>query len=955
MGNTNSGLPYDEGAKLEYASHWALSEGTKRTPEADKVCILKFDKTQKDKKDIAMRNFSKMRTLKHPGCLPYLDGVDLETALVIVTEPCVSLEAWMNARLAEKDDRSLGRTSADFNTSITQEITWGIKCILNALHFLHTANMAHGYLSPNAIFVMPNGDWKLGAFELTCNLSIPEDESFFKRSNMYLGNPYLSPERTNIDRGDILFRNAFGVVDIWALAQCIESIYGTFQMPVPPAYGKYMDKMSSVEFRKRPSAKQLLACALFTTEYIKLLESLGENALNSLQDAANTMGNVMSHITSIPPFLCVYKVLPTIVQSLSMCIRDFQQRDAREACRQTISLALGLLASMVEQNKISEKEYTEKCLPGQVQLWSMSDRSVRTSLLRTSRTLIGFTPNKVVNEHIFDPMLAGFADSNMGMREDTLKNLVHVVDKLEGKHMLDKLVRCIVNLQNDTEPSLRTNATIFLGKIATKLEDSVRQRIVYPAFVKAMKDPFLHCRLAGLKASMACIQLVDLVSLVNRMLPQVGILAMDSHPDVRELALSVVQAGVEMLQENHQRMKEQKPPPQQQQAEGARQQRDTGSPRPTAAAAPNSGGFSSIGSSWVASLVPQIASMDAAATATASSTRGDAESSSAGAHMNAKSAVLTAAAAAAAVEDPPEEEEENEGDGWESGDEYDTAPFKKGMLSISNTKARRTSSTSGGGGGGWGNDDLDDFDLDEGIKPRVLKVSKLGVKKEKVEESKASESSGSGTGGFSTKSKVASSKDSGGGGVGADAGWDDFDDMNLDADSPPAKPAANSSSMAISVKREDFVRKPRIPKAEKAEKAEKAVVTKMAASGWDDDDDWGTPAPAPAPAPAPVPAPAASPTRVVQGMKLGGASKPAGGLGRGASSSASSGSSSTSSSSTNNDFCSGTSSPISPSPIKSSVSASAPVVAPQPKGMLLKGKVAKLKVKKDEASGWEDF
>lgn len=53
-------------------------------------------------------------------------------------------------------------------------------------------------------------------------------------------------------------------------------------------------------------------------------------------------------------------------------------------------------------------------------------------------------------------------------------NLIHVVDKLEEIQLQDKLVRCITNLQNDVEPSIRTNSTIFLGKIAGKLKEAVR-------------------------------------------------------------------------------------------------------------------------------------------------------------------------------------------------------------------------------------------------------------------------------------------------------------------------------------------------------------------------------------------------------------------------------------------------------------------------------------------------
>jgi hypothetical protein len=53
-------------------------------------------------------------------------------------------------------------------------------------------------------------------------------------------------------------------------------------------------------------------------------------------------------------------------------------------------------------------------------------------------------------------------------------SLIFVVDKLEEPQLQDKLVRCIINLQNDVEHSIRTNSTIFLGKIAGKLKEAVR-------------------------------------------------------------------------------------------------------------------------------------------------------------------------------------------------------------------------------------------------------------------------------------------------------------------------------------------------------------------------------------------------------------------------------------------------------------------------------------------------
>ena len=73
----------------------------------------------------------------------------------------------------------------------------------------------------------------------------------------------------------------------------------------------------------------------------------------------------------------------------------------------------------------------------------------------------------------------------------------------------------------DKNISIRTNAVIFLSKIASKLNDMVRNKILAPCFVKAMRDGFNPCRIAGLKAAQACHNLIEPVQMCAVVLPQV--------------------------------------------------------------------------------------------------------------------------------------------------------------------------------------------------------------------------------------------------------------------------------------------------------------------------------------------------------------------------------------------------------------------------------------------------
>jgi len=73
---------------------------------------------------------------------------------------------------------------------------------------------------------------------------------------------------------------------------------------------------------------------------------------------------------------------------------------------------MNLLEFLIGKGKIDELNFTKNVIPPLINLWALSDRVIRTSLLRTLKSLVTFIPNDIINKKIFDPMLSGFADSN---------------------------------------------------------------------------------------------------------------------------------------------------------------------------------------------------------------------------------------------------------------------------------------------------------------------------------------------------------------------------------------------------------------------------------------------------------------------------------------------------------------------------------------------------------------
>lgn len=549
MGNSVSGLPYEEGERVEFRSHlFDLSAGSKKTEEKDPVLIFKFKfkKSAANGRDlaIAQRSLTKLRSLKHPYILSFIDSIDSEEDLILVTETAVPLETWLQRQLDAKVTPN----------DIFQEINWGFRCLLMALDFLHNqGTMTHSYVCLESIYVCPNGDWKLGSMELSCKAGNFEDESFLRAHNQYLDRDYLPPERDRFD--DLTIQRAKGAIDIYSAAVCMQKVFNKL-VDTPPQYTKYLKAMLRSEIERRPKATQILKSDIFKFEHIALMDKVAEMHTKSNTELCEVLGLLSaSDPTTISGFLVNAKIAPALAHIYKVAIKDFAIREAREMCRRLITQATSLLSNFVELGKIDAACFEKRFVDAFVALWSFSDRAVRTCLLVTLKNLITLMPDGVVSKHLFDPMLAGFADSNAKLREETLKSLVFVLDKLEEIQIRDKLLRSISTLQNDQEASLRTNATIFLGKLSGRVTEEVRHRAIYPGFGKAMKDPFVHCRIAGLKSVLSCMDLIDRKFLATKLLPQVCGLVVDPNAAVRELAMNVLTESMSGMQELHLEMK----------------------------------------------------------------------------------------------------------------------------------------------------------------------------------------------------------------------------------------------------------------------------------------------------------------------------------------------------------------------------------------------------------------
>ena len=84
-------------------------------------------------------------------------------------------------------------------------------------------------------------------------------------------------------------------------------------------------------------------------------------------------------------------------------------------------------------------------------------------------------------------------------------------------------------MQNDTEPSIRTNTCILIGRLGPTLGYNTKRKMLVPAFGRALKDTFVHARVAGLMAFMATVDCFDIEELATKVVPCVASTLIDKE------------------------------------------------------------------------------------------------------------------------------------------------------------------------------------------------------------------------------------------------------------------------------------------------------------------------------------------------------------------------------------------------------------------------------------------
>ncbi|KZV66792.1 ARM repeat-containing protein [Peniophora sp. CONT] len=548
--------PWTLGAKVtayEGESIWTLYDGTKRD-DGTLVSIFEFDGSSPNKRNalpLAKNALRKLRTTRHPDVLKFMDVIETETTVHIMTERVKPLSsevrAWSPSAIKEQQEWLL----------------WGLHRLSIALAFVNeSANATHGNVRLSSVFLSTSGEWRLGGFEVLSNPTDPAAVLYTHAST--LPDAYsISPPEVKKGGWSTLKENSPAAADSYALALLIHALFNptagpppTTQPPhqppqassrgsIPTAVFPSFKKLLNPNPRTRLNAKGFLDIGLSesvseggffkSNRLIKICESLGNFGLMSDGERAQLIRTVSEVAPTLPATFATRLVLPSLLGSLELPAMAHQA-----SAIIPVSILLG--------KNVPSEDYNKIVLEPIIKLFASSDRGTRMALLDALPEFAPKLDKKLVSDKIWPHLQTGFSDTVAVIREATVKSIGLLSDKFTERILNNDLLRHLARLQSDPESSIRTNTCILIGRLGPTLGYNSKRKVLVMAFAKALKDDFVHARVAGLMAFMACIDCFDIEELAGRVVGVVAGALVDKEKLVRDQAFKAIELFMKKIE-----------------------------------------------------------------------------------------------------------------------------------------------------------------------------------------------------------------------------------------------------------------------------------------------------------------------------------------------------------------------------------------------------------------------
>jgi SCY1-like protein 1 len=315
---------------------------------------------------------------------------------------------------------------------------------------------------------------------------------------------------------------------------------GAIPLSVFPSFKKLLNPNA----KSRMSPKNLLDIGMVESggeghgffvhnRLVKVCAGLDGFTLSSESEKASLLRTLKESASSFPPEFVSYRILPCLASALEF-------GGASAATIVPLVLQFG--------KNVAPNDYGSVIVAPLVKLFASADRGTRIALLDSLPDFAEKLDKKTVVDKIWPNLQTGFTDTVAVIREATVRAIVLLSPKLSDRILNNDLLRHLARLQSDPEASIRTNTCILIGRLGPSLGYNTKRKVLVPAFSMALKDSFVHARVAGVMAFMATAECFEIEDVASKVVSAVVGATLDKEKLVRDQAFKAVELFVKRLE-----------------------------------------------------------------------------------------------------------------------------------------------------------------------------------------------------------------------------------------------------------------------------------------------------------------------------------------------------------------------------------------------------------------------
>nr|CAD7393925.1 unnamed protein product [Timema cristinae] len=356
--------------------------------------------------------------------------------LMLYRHPCILkfISSWHkngNTYLATENVCPLSQVLSG-QTSL--QICIGLHSILKALVFLHEklanalvvlnstaedgeieALSSHNNVCCAAVYVIPDGTWKLGGLEYLCRFS-ELTTSYLQETRAHRYEKGVAPEEENTKSSNI--SQQYSCIDQFAFGVLAEEVLSKKPEDDVPAMADFQElckkQLQNIEPSVRPKLSSLLEHPFFTHSYIKIHSFLEELPLKSDLEKQLFFRSLVTELESLPEELIASQLGSLLLSRLVLLDTTAQQNFLPRVLCPSDSGHLGLFTIAT---------YKKYLVPKLIHMFCVRDAQVRLLLLTHFSKFCNVFTNEQLKEQIL-PEVHNSHKSN----PKTIKSPIHVQD-----------------------------------------------------------------------------------------------------------------------------------------------------------------------------------------------------------------------------------------------------------------------------------------------------------------------------------------------------------------------------------------------------------------------------------------------------------------------------------------------------------------------------------------------